>query len=401
MLKLMVNSRFLFVLIIAVFVNVSAAETKSSGTAVIKSLMDTMFADGFHFPVGKKDSQNTYMENPDNNRDNGWNCSVKFGQIYKGDNRINPGEDWNYYSGGNTGPSQPVFATARGVVMFSGIGPSHLGKVILIRHIFLRNNIIDTVFSLYAHLDTILVKKDDFILGRIPIGSIDLDPDKTIKANLHFEIRKNSLKDYPVDFRPGNKGKDRVWTREHYNPPTSFIKEHKTLTVPAFEKHMLIAVKHRYKMYYLRRGKKYTIYEIALSQNPMGHKVMQGDNRLPEGAYRIIQKARGPFGGAYGKYFGPVWIRINYPNNFDAKIAFQNSLISRSDYDRIVNANNSGKWPPKNTKLGGGIGLHGWNGQWDIKGNRHLTWGCISMQNGDIESLYGHIPVGTKILILP
>jgi murein DD-endopeptidase MepM/ murein hydrolase activator NlpD len=126
------------------------------------------------------------MENPDYNSYNGWNCSVKFGQIHKENNRINPGVDWNYNSGGNTDLSQPVFATARGVVMFSGICPSHLGKVILIRHIFLINNIIDIVFSLYAHLDAIHVKKDDFISGRIPVGSIDLDPELKIKAR-HME----------------------------------------------------------------------------------------------------------------------------------------------------------------------------------------------------------------------
>jgi murein DD-endopeptidase MepM/ murein hydrolase activator NlpD len=363
--------------------------------------MDTTLADGFHFPVGKKDPQSSYSEFSGNRRFKGWHCSIKFRQIHTENRWIHPGEDWNGNGGGNTDFGQPVFATAKGVVIFAGTCPSPWGNVILIRHCFLNNNSIDTVFSLYAHLDTILVRKNEVIPGRIPIGTIGDGPDTTMDAHLHFEIRKNSLKDYQVDFFPGNNSKDSTWIGLHYESPSVFIKAHTTLTVPAYEAHMLIAVKHKYKMYYIRGSKKYTTYEIALSQNPIGHKVKRGDNRLPEGAYRIIQKARGPFGGAYGAYFGPVWIRINYPNNFDAKIALHSGLLPRSDYDRIIKANNSGKWPPKNTKIGGGIGLHGWDGQWDINGNRHLTWGCISMQNSDIDSLYNYIPIGTKILILP
>lgn len=142
-------------------------------------------------------------------------------------------------------------------------------------------------------------------------------------------------------------------------------------------------------------------YIIALSQNPVGHKMQQGDNRLPEGEYRIIQKSRGPFTGNYADYFGTAWIRINYPNDFDAENGFARGLISKEERDKIFKANEQGKTPPKDTKLGGGIGIHGWAGDWVADGSQNLTWGCISMHNKDIDELYDLIPLNTKIFILP
>ena len=49
---------------------------------------------------------------------------------------------------------------------------------------------------------------------------------------------------------------------------------------------------------------------------------------------------------------------------------------------------------------GGGIGIHGWAGAWP-EGNRHLTWGCISMRNPDVDALYDLVDQGTPIWVLP
>ena len=55
--------------------------------------------------------------------------------------------------------------------------------------------------------------------------------------------------------------------------------------------------------------------------------------------------------------------------------------------------------PLKNTKLGGSIVIHGWNGDWVADGKQNLTWGCISMHNADLEAFYDIVELNTKIII--
>ena len=164
---------------------------------------------------------------------------------------------------------------------------------------------------------------------------------------------------------------------------------------------LLIAHKGEYRMKLFAKGKLIKTYFIALGQSPMGPKQKQGDNRTPEGDYKIIQKSRCPFEGDYSQYLGVAWMRINYPNNADAINGQKKNLISEEEKNKIILANNSGKEPPKNTKLGGGIGIHGWWGEWPGIDRQNLTWGCISIQNKDLDDLYNRVPIGTRILILP
>lgn len=164
---------------------------------------------------------------------------------------------------------------------------------------------------------------------------------------------------------------------------------------------LLIAHKSNYRMQLYAKGKWLKTYIIALGQSPLGHKVQQGDNRTPEGMYKIIQKSRGPFYGDASAYFGVAWMRLNYPNNADAINGFKKGLITEAQKNAIIKANNAGMEPPKNTKLGGGIGIHGWYGSWPDDDQQNLTWGCISVQNEELNDLYKKVPVGTSILILP
>lgn len=163
---------------------------------------------------------------------------------------------------------------------------------------------------------------------------------------------------------------------------------------------LLIAWKSQYRMQLYYSGKLQKTYIIGLGQEPIGHKQQQGDNKTPEGNYRIIQKTVGPFtGGGSSAWLGTRWMRLNYPNNADAKSGLDRKLISRDEYNRIVLANKAGKEPPKNTKLGGGIGIHGWNGSWPGNDQQDLTWGCISLQNDQVEDLYDRVGLQTRVII--
>lgn len=163
---------------------------------------------------------------------------------------------------------------------------------------------------------------------------------------------------------------------------------------------ILIAWKSKYRMQLFYSGKLVKTYIIGLGQEPIGHKQQQGDNKTPEGNYRIIQKTVGPFsGGGSSAWLGTRWMRLNYPNNADAKSGLDRKLISKDEYNRIVAANKAGKEPPKNTKLGGGIGIHGWNGRWPGSDEQDLTWGCISLQNDQVEDLYDRVGLQTRVII--
>ena len=54
----------------------------------------------------------------------------------------------------------------------------------------------------------------------------------------------------------------------------------------------------------------------------------------------------------------------------------------------------------EDTRLGGGIGLHGWINEWDNAGPRHLSAGCVVMHLYDIGKLYDKIKEGTMVVIL-
>ncbi len=51
--------------------------------------------------------------------------------------------------------------------------------------------------------------------------------------------------------------------------------------------------------------------------------------------------------------------------------------------------------PPQKTPLGGEIYIHGGG----VGGN--WTWGCVAMNNEDIEEIYKLVNVGTRVAIYP
>lgn len=163
---------------------------------------------------------------------------------------------------------------------------------------------------------------------------------------------------------------------------------------------LLIAYKSKYRMQLYYKGVLQKTYIIGLGQDPIGHKQQQGDNKTPEGDYRIIEKTVGPFTGA-NPYLGNRWMRLNYPNNADAKAGLEKKLITQSQYDQIVSANKKGTMPLKTTDLGGGIGIHGWYGEWPGDDEQDITWGCVSMQNDQVKDLYDRVGLQTRIIIYP
>lgn len=360
-------------------------------------LFNPLLADGFDYAVGNVDGKGSYL-GTNGKTYNGWYVAVKTAETYS--LGIHTGEDWNGNGGGDTDKGQPAYAVAKGIVKECNDFGFPWGNVVLMEHVYLENAKEMKCYSLYAHLDSMVVSKGDTLMRRQIIGTIGTGGG-AYPAHLHLEIRKPSMKDYAVTYWPSSNAKDTDWVKDHYFSPTDFIKTHRTCPIPAKNTNLIVACKKEMEIHYFNNGTKVCTYNIAVGQNPIGHKERQGDNRTPEGAYKIIQKSSGPFSGDYGDFFGSGWMRISYPNAYDAEEGFSSGLISKSERDKIIDYTKSGKEPPKTTELGGGIGIHGWAGNWDPSGSRALTWGCISINNYDLKDFYELAQLNSDIYILP
>jgi murein L,D-transpeptidase YafK len=128
-------------------------------------------------------------------------------------------------------------------------------------------------------------------------------------------------------------------------------------------------------------------YRIGLGFSPEGAKVRQGDGRTPEGSYYVCSK------NPKSQYF--LSLGLSYPNEADANRGLKTGLISRVQFEQITAAVRRGGVPLWNTALGGEIFIHGAGSKSD------WTWGCVALENQDIQELFNTIPKGTPVTIKP
>lgn len=351
-------------------------------------------ADGFDFPIGNADGKGSYTDKATGKNHDGWYIATRFAEQY--DLGIHPGEDWNGAGGANTDFGQDVFAVANGRVAFAEHCGKLWGNVVILEHIFYENNERKKIRSLYAHLNEIKVKKGEKIKRRQIIATIGQDPDKTFMAHLHLELRWDAS--LPPTYWASSDGKDVNWVREHYAAPSAFINSHRKLFVPQKEKTLVLVDQKSYKMRLYESNKMQGEYEVSFGQSK-GAKQIEGDNKTPIGMYFVIEKHRGKFDGDYGAYYGGHWIKINYPNEYDAARGLREKIIN-ADQARTIKTNWSKREATaQNTKLGSGIGFHGWIREWENDGSRHLSWGCVVTHIYDIKNLYDKINEGAMVVI--
>ncbi|ALN86675.1 L,D-transpeptidase catalytic domain protein [Lysobacter capsici] len=108
-------------------------------------------------------------------------------------------------------------------------------------------------------------------------------------------------------------------------------------------------------------------YSILLGDAPSGHKRQQGDERTPEGDYRI--SGRNPNSRFH------LSLRVSYPNEADRKQA-----------------------RARGVDPGGDIMIHGGT---PAGYRRDWTDGCIALTNQQIEEVWSLVPTGTPIRINP
>ena len=132
-------------------------------------------------------------------------------------------------------------------------------------------------------------------------------------------------------------------------------------------------------------GEVVRVRPVALGFVPAGDKVRQGDGRTPEGEFRVCMK------NERSKFY--LSLGLSYPSEEDAERGLRDRLITRAQAARIVGANEAGRCPPWDTRLGGEIFIHGGGAASD------WTWGCVALENESIKELFDAVPAGAPVLI--
>lgn len=128
-------------------------------------------------------------------------------------------------------------------------------------------------------------------------------------------------------------------------------------------------------LYLLHEGQVLKQYKIMLGPKAKGPKLMEGDERTPEGHYTLDRK--NPNSRFYKS------IRVSYPN--------------ASDLERAQKFN---------VDPGNAIMIHGMKNSWNEKTQKQalkFNWtdGCIAVANNDMDEIWEAIDVGTPIEIQP
>jgi murein L,D-transpeptidase YafK len=133
---------------------------------------------------------------------------------------------------------------------------------------------------------------------------------------------------------------------------------------------------------------------VAIGRDPIGTKEARGDQRTPEGNYRVSGPAR-------RSRFHRL-IPIDYPSQRDADSALARGAISESEHARIVARHAQDRSPPQDTALGGHLGLHGEGQEWRGESEGlDWTYGCVAMRDYEIEFLSQRVSTGTPVWIQP
>ncbi|KRD40166.1 hypothetical protein ASE35_02345 [Lysobacter sp. Root916] len=121
------------------------------------------------------------------------------------------------------------------------------------------------------------------------------------------------------------------------------------------------------RMDLLREGRVIGRYRIDLGDAPQGHKRRRGDERTPEGEYRISD--RNPSSAFH------LSLQASYPNERDRRWARELGVDP-----------------------GGDIMIHGGSARW---WREDWTDGCAAVSDDEIEEIWRRVPTGTPIRIQP
>jgi hypothetical protein len=180
--------------------------------------------------------------------------------------------------------------------------------------------------------------------------------------------------------------------------PAQFFAARPKLPDPSVEPILALIHHDEQELRVLRDGVEVLRVEVGFGQST-GAKVRRGDNRTPKGVYRVVQHSKGPFDGPVGEYYGGHWMRLNYPNPWDAARGVDLGLITVAQQREITQRYWAGQATNERTSLGGGIGMHGWAYEWSDTSSRQMSWGCIVLHLYDVAQIYEALPDGAMVIL--
>lgn len=181
--------------------------------------------------------------------------------------------------------------------------------------------------------------------------------------------------------------------------PATFFREHPFLFVPHREPVLLVVDVEAHQARRYERGVRTHTWDVGRGQ-AAGEKEVRGDLKTPRGLYFVVDRSTGPFTGDFGAYYGGYWVKVNYPNAFDAERGSRAGLVSEEQAEAIGRVWWRRELTAQKTKLGGGIGFHGWIAPWtgDEEGYG-LSWGCVVFHPEDVAEAYAQLPRGAAIVL--
>ena len=132
-------------------------------------------------------------------------------------------------------------------------------------------------------------------------------------------------------------------------------------------------------------GKLVKTYAVALGDRGLADKRRRGDHLTPEGRFYICNR------NAWSAFH--LFLGLSYPHEAAADHGLRTGLITRNQREAILRAQRSGSQPNWNTPLGGAVGIHGGGSSSD------WTWGCVAVENDEVEELWTACPLGTPVIV--
>ena len=136
----------------------------------------------------------------------------------------------------------------------------------------------------------------------------------------------------------------------------------------------VLVIKSERRLYLMKNNELLEKFKVTFGGNPKGHKEAEGDEKTPEGHYRLGYK------NLKSRFYKSI--HISYPNRKD-----------RANAKRL------------GVKPGGNIMIHGQKNGWEwvTPLAQLFSWtnGCIALSNKDMDKIWMSVDPGTPIEIRP
>ena len=239
-------------------------------------------------------------------------------------------------------------------------------------------SIIEKINSIQEKIDilnriTLMINEGRLSRSSLTKATVILKETKALYEKGQYIASENKMEDirhymddvektlFPVLIRYKNTDQITKWKR-WADEAIEASRENKTYSI--------LIIKADKKLLVYKNGKLLKVYSTGLGRNGSLNKIHAGDYATPEGKYRIIRK------NTKSRYYKALL--IDYPNEEDKKEfhkAKRKGLISNS------------------VGIGDLIEIHG-------GGRNSVTYGCIALDNGQMEELFKTVGVGTPVTIL-